>query len=130
MILVRSLIVWVLIIVAETIHGRARVLLLQPYVGDFRARQIAVFTGSIIIFLIVLACIRFIGARTVSQLIGVGCLWVVLTVVFELGLRRLVMGYSWQRITSDYNILQGGLLSIGMIVLLFTPVVAGKLRRL
>jgi len=105
-----------------------RVLLLQPYIGDFRARQIGVFTGSILIFLIVLACIRLIGARRVSQLLGIGCLWVVLTLLFEIGLGRFVMGYSWVRIASDYNILQGGFLSGGMMLLSFAPLIAAKIR--
>ena len=107
----RSIVVWLLIIV-ETIHGIARVLLLQRHVGDFRARQIGVFTGSILIFLIVLACIRLIGARRVSQLLGIGCLWVVLTLLFEIGLGRFVMGYSWDRIIADYDIFTAAFLRL------------------
>ena len=42
----RSVVVWVIIIMAETIHGVARVLLLQPHFCDFRAREIGVFNGS------------------------------------------------------------------------------------
>jgi len=72
MFLLRSLIVWVVIILVETIQGIARVLLLQPYVGDFRARQIGVFTGSIIIFVIAFVFVRWIDARTVSQLLSIG----------------------------------------------------------
>ena len=130
MVLLRSLVVWTVIILAESIHGTARALFLQPYVGDLQARQIGVITGSIIIFVIVFALIRWVGARTVSQLLRIGCLWVVLTLAFEIGLGRLVMGYSWERIISDYNIVQGGLLSIGMVLLLFAPVVSAKMRGL
>jgi hypothetical protein len=130
MVLLRSLVVWTVIILAESIHGTARALFLQPYVGDLQARQIGVITGSVIIFVIVFALIRWVGARTVSQLLRIGCLWVVLTLAFEIGLGRLVMGYSWERIISDYNIVQGGLLSIGMVVLLFAPVVSAKMRGL
>lgn len=130
MILRRSLTVWTAIIVAESIHGTARVLFLQPYVGDLRARQIGVFTGSLIIFVIVFALVRWVGARTVSQLLSIGSLWVVLTLIFELGLGRVVMGYSWERIISDYNIFEGGLLSVGMVVLLFAPLVTARIQRL
>ena len=58
------------------------------------------------------------------------CKNVVLTLVFEVGLGRLVMDYSWERIMSDYNILRGGLLSIGMVVLLLAPLLTAKLRGL
>ena len=36
-----------------------------------------------------------------------GSLWFVLTLAFEAGLGRLVMGYWWERIISDYKILEG-----------------------
>jgi hypothetical protein len=63
-------------------------------VGDFRARQIAVFTGSAIILLIVIASVRWMRARSVRQLVGVGMLWLVLMLIFEIAFGRLVMGYS------------------------------------
>src|SRR5439155_22201685 len=44
------------------------------------------------------------------QLLGVGLLWVVLTVSFEVGLGRLVLGLPWDRITEDYDLTRGGFL--------------------
>jgi len=35
---------------------------------------------------------------------------------------------SWKRISSDYNVLAGGLLPFGMLVLLLSPLIAGKIR--
>lgn len=126
--LLKGLAIWVVIILAETLHGVARVILLEPYVGDFRARQIAVFTGSAMILAIAVAAIRWIGAESVRQLIGVGLLWLGLTLGFELLLGRLVMGLSWERIASDYKLFEGGLLSIGLLVLTAAPLIAAKAR--
>lgn len=53
----RAIGVWVLLILAEVLHGIARNLLLSPFVGDFRARQIGVFTGSFIILALAAAFI-------------------------------------------------------------------------
>jgi hypothetical protein len=50
--LLRALVVWLLIVAAEVVHGIARALWLEPRVGDFRARQIGVFTGSAMILAI------------------------------------------------------------------------------
>jgi hypothetical protein len=74
--------------------------------------------------------VRWLGARSVYQLMGVGLLWLVLMLGFEIGFGRFVMGYSWERIGSDYNIFDGGLLPIGMVVLAAAPLIAAKLRRL
>ena len=48
----RGVVVWCGIIIVEVFHGIARTVLLAPLVGDFRARQIAVFTGSILILIV------------------------------------------------------------------------------
>ena len=63
-----------------------------------------------------------------SQLLGVGVLWLVLTLAFEILFGRFVVGASWQRLAADYNILEGGLLPFGMIVLALSPLIAGKVR--
>ncbi len=124
----RGLLVWLLIMGIESVHGTARRLLLEPYLGDFRARQIAVFTGSALILTIAFLCIRWIGATTRRQLLGLGGLWLVLTVIFEIGLGRL-MGLSWERIGSDYELPHGGLMPIGLTLLTLSPLLASHLRR-
>jgi hypothetical protein len=129
-ILLRGLAVWAIIRLAEVAHGAVRGVWLEPLLGDFRARQIAVITGAAIIVAIAMVFVRWLGARRVYQLLGVGLLWLVLMLGFEIGFGRFVMGYSWERVGSDYNLLQGGLLPIGMLVLAAAPLIAAKLRGL
>jgi hypothetical protein len=126
----RSITVWLVIIFAETLHGIARGAILVPYVGDFRAWQIGVFTGSAIFFVIAFASVRWIRATHTSQLFGIGVLWLVLTLVFEVSFGRFVLGYSWKRVASDYNLAEGGLLPLGLAALTVSPYVAGKVRKL
>lgn len=112
---------------AEVVHGVARVILLEPRLGDFKARQIAVFTGSAMILVISFTTIRWLRAESRLQLIGVGFLWLFLTLGFELLLGRLVMGLSWERIASDYKLFEGGLMPIGLLVLTAAPLIAAQL---
>jgi hypothetical protein len=125
----RGLAVWVVIILAESLHGTARVLLLEPYLGAAKARQIAFFTGLAIILAIAVAFIRWIRATGVAQLLAVGGLWTFLTFGFECLLGRYVMAYSWERIFAEYDPRQGGLMSIGMIFLTLAPPLAAKMRK-
>jgi hypothetical protein len=125
----RSFIVWVVIMLAEVLHGTLRVLLLQPLTGDFRARQVSVFTGSLMILGIVILFIRWIAAKTVWQLIGVGVLWLALTILFEVLFGLFVIGDTWERLASDYNLLEGGLMPLGLLFFALSPLVATKLRR-
>ncbi len=124
----RSVGVWLVIIAAETVHGTLRQLFLAPAIGDFPARRVSVFTGTLLIFAVALVMARWLGARDRRTLIGVGLLWVVLTVLFEVGLGRLAFGYHWDRILVDYDLTRGGLMGFGLLAILFTPLVAARLR--
>ncbi|MGB5631660.1 MAG: hypothetical protein WBM86_02615, partial [Waterburya sp.] len=55
-------------------------------------------------------------------------LWLLLTVVFEIVLGRLILGYYWSQICADYNLLQGGLIPIGFVLLVLAPFIAAKIR--
>ena len=126
-VLARGVAIWLLIILAETIHGILRTLLLEPLVGDPTARQVSVFIGSVIIIAITFVFVRWLKACYASQFILIGTTWVILTIVFEILLGRLVMDLSWERIASDYNVLQGGMMVFGLLVMLLAPVAIARL---
>lgn len=111
----------------ESVHGTLRVVWLQPEVGDFRARQIAVFTGMALILAVSCLTISWIGLRDRASLLRLGALWCVLTLLFEIGIGRLT-GASWQRLLSDYDIAHGGLMPLGLLFLLLAPLFAAKIR--
>jgi len=92
--LLRGFLIWLIIIVVETVHGILRGLLLVQVLGDFFARQVSVFTGSLLIFSVAYVFIHWIRAENKQQLLFVGRLWVLLTVIFELALGRLVFNLS------------------------------------
>lgn len=62
------------------------------------------------------------------ELLFLGLLWLGLTLAFEFLLGKLVLNLTWERIRSDYNLLRGGLLPIGMLVLTLSPLIAARLR--
>jgi hypothetical protein len=126
--LVRGMAVWFVLMAAEFAHGLARALWLVPVVGDFHARQIGVFTGTIINLTVAALFVRWIHPTRVAEALAVGVTWLMLTVAFEIAFGRAVMHTSWQRILSDYNLVHGGLLPIGLVLLALAPVITAKVR--
>lgn len=124
----RAFLVWLLMMVAETIHGVLRKMFLAPLVGDFRARQIGVFIGSLLILGIATALIAWIRPTSIQALTGIGAMWLALTLAFEFGL-GLALGRPWEAMLADYDLTQGGLLSIGMVVLALSPWIAAEIRK-
>ena len=128
MLLIRAFFVWLVIIASETVHGILRGVLLVPIVGDLPARQIGVLIGSLLIFAVAYSFIRWMAAGTTLRLVAVGLLWAVLTVLFETGLGRLVLGLPWKRIAEDYDVTRGGFLGPGLLFMAAAPQLAATLR--
>jgi hypothetical protein len=127
--LARGFLAWLLIAALETLHGIARTLWLAPLLGDQLARQLAIVSAIVIVFVVALLTIRWIDARGGGRKLIVGLQWLVLMVGFDVLLGRS-LGYSWERILGDFNPLAGGFLGVGMATMLVAPWVAGRLRKL
>lgn len=125
----RALLAWLLIVLAETVHGILRQLLLAPAIGDLPARQLGVFVGSAIIFAVAWLTIRWIGARRVREQFAIGAVWVALILAFEISL-GLALGYSRERMLSDYDLANGGWMGFGLLFLLCAPWLAARARGL
>ncbi len=121
--------IWLLLMLSETIHGTMRIFLLVPLTGDFRARQISVFTGALLIFVMAALLIRWLKPASVRQCLLIGALWVLLTVGFEVGLGLYVFHMTPHRILEDYNLPAGGLMPIGLLLMFLTPLLAAKCRK-
>ena len=133
MVLIRAFLVWLVIIAAEMVHGILRGVLLVPIVGDLPARKIgvligALLIGALLIFAVAYLFIRWIAAQTKPQFLTVGLLWVLLTLLFEIGLGRLVLGLPWERITEDYGVTRGGFMGVGLLFMAAAPWLAAWLR--
>src|SRR5262245_17105455 len=124
----RAFAVWLILLIVESIHGVFRRLVLEPWIDDFSARQISVFTGVILILIVTYFLIDWIKVRTVRQLTLIGVMWVLLTLLFEIGLGRLVLNYSWERVLSDFNLARGGFLSIGLLIMGLAPRITSSFR--
>lgn len=129
-VMLRGALVWLLIAAAESAHGIARTLYLQPLVGDRPARQIAVASGAAIVLAIAWLAARWIGAATRGQQLAVGLLWLALTIAFDLALGRWIFGFSWERLLEDFRIWEGRLFPLGLLVLAFAPMIAARWRGL
>ena len=122
----RGLLVWLAIIVAETIHGILRGVFITPYIGDLRARQLGVLIGSILILTIAVLTVRWINGHA-REFLVIGATWVVLTVIFEVSL-GLATGLSSERILADYDLRAGGMMIFGLLFMLVAPYLSARLR--
>jgi hypothetical protein len=118
--LARALGIWLALVATESVHGVVRRLVLEPKLGDVRARQVSVFSGALLIVLVFRLTLKWLGPQPVRRWWQLGLLWLALTLAFELVLGRAT-GASWERISSDFDPRRGGLLAFGMLVIAVAP---------
>ena len=129
MFLLRGLVVWVVLMVAESLNGAIRIFGLIPALGEVLAERIAFAIGAALILTIATLLFRWMQIPQRSQQFSIGILWLLLTLGFEIALGRFAFGYSWAQIAADYDLRQGGLMPIGFGWLIFAPFIAEKLQK-
>ena len=126
---IQAVIVWLIMMFAETVHGILRALFLVPIVGDLVSRQIGVPVGSLLILIVAFLFAKWIRAKSFKAQVGIGLFWVFLTVLFEILLGRLILDLPWSRIIKDYDLTNGGFMILGLIVMAFSLTIAEKLHQ-
>jgi hypothetical protein len=127
--LVRTLLTWLVLLVVEFLHGTLRVIFLVPRVGDLPSRQIGVFTGSLLILVVVYFFIPWFGRLSTRTLLTIGFVWLILTVLFEFALGTFLFHFPLSRMLEDYKVPKGGLFPLALVFLFFSPLLAARLGR-
>jgi hypothetical protein len=123
----KAISIWLLIVFAESVNGTIREFFIAPAIGDRSTRQIGFVVGSALILFIAWLTAPWLRAETFKAQLKVGGLWLMLIVAFEFGL-GYARGFSGERMLSDYNLAQGGLMSFGLVILLLAPAFGARLR--
>ena len=124
----RGLLIWLLIMVAETVHGVLRGLLVVPRIGASAAERIGWPVGALLVLAIAVLGIRWIGIDTRRGLLGLGAAWAVLTACYEIAI-ALLRGLNAAAVVDALNPLSGSVAWSAALMLL-APLVAARLRGL
>jgi uncharacterized membrane protein YhaH (DUF805 family) len=125
--MLRGILVWFLIMAAETAHGILRNAFLAPRVGLDRANLIGWPIGMVIVLVIAFIFARWIGLQNNGALIRLGAVWALLTFLFEITI-GVYRGYDAQRLFAEINPFAGGLILDTVVVMFLAPLVAARLK--
>nr|BDD47826.1 hypothetical protein 13 [Gammaproteobacteria bacterium] len=120
-VLPRAALIWLLIALLAIANGALRDNVLSPLIG----REAALPLSGVILSLIVLLVTYFsrnylrIRDRATAWLIGVQ--WVGMTLIFEFNFGHYVAGKSWAELMQTFNLFEGDLFLLVLLVSLTAP---------
>jgi hypothetical protein len=124
----KAVLTWVLMIPVAILNGIFRESVIRPRVGELRAHQLSVVTGSTGFLALVFALWRGEAGRIDDRdLLRMGAAWVVATILFEFGFGHYLRRVSWEALLHDYNVKAGRLWVVVLLVILFSPLLVKRI---
>lgn len=120
----RSMVVWLILIAAETINGAVREIFVEPVLGNKLAKEVSFASAIVLITLVGYLFIQWISAGDIRKLLQVGLFWSALTFAFEGFLTLTLADLTWEQFIMDLNPFSGGLMAYGLAYLIAVPVIA------
>jgi hypothetical protein len=90
-------------------------------VGELAAHQISTLTACILVGVCVWVLSNYLGIQSAGQAIGIGLMWLIMTVAFEFGFGHFIVGNPWSRLLHDYNVLHGRVWSLFVLWIAVAP---------
>lgn len=127
--MVRAFAVWLLLLVAAIVNGTVRQALLLPLMGEQAARLMSTIVLSEVIFGIGWLMSGFLYLVSSREAWLVGALWLGLTLGFEFLGGHFLFGTPWSTLLEDYDVAQGRIWILVLVVTALTPVIVRRLER-
>ena len=126
----RVLAVWCLLLVLAVLNGGVRDTWLTPRLGDPAGRALSTLMLCGLILLATWLTIAWIRPGSTAAALGVGVLWVLLTLAFEFGVGHYGFRKPWPELFADYDLRRGRIWIAVLVVTLLAPIVTARLRGL
>ena len=121
---------WLLILGCAILNGLLREAVLVPRLGTPAALVVSGLLLATCIVVVARVFVPRLGPLTRRQRLGIGLLWLALTLIFEFGFGRWVQQRSWADLLEAYAFRDGNLWPLVLVVTLLAPLWAPGAPRL
>lgn len=124
----RPLVAWFLILLLAMANGIFREAVLLPNLRKVAAFVLSGILLSSCILLVAVLLARWLALRTASRCAAVGSLWLCLTLAFEFGFGRMVLGRPWEDLLAAYTFKDGNIWPVVLVLTFCAPFFAAWMR--
>jgi len=119
----RALVIWCVLLACAIANGAFREAVLSPRLGAGTAHVVSTLLLSAIVLLLATATIGWINPQSRGDALMIGLIWLVLVLAFELPGGHYLFGLSWETLLADYNIFEGRVWPLALVVTFVAPLV-------
>lgn len=120
---------WFPMVAIAIVNGAIREKGYKQALGELRAHQVSTLTGGIAFAIYIWGLSRIWPLESAGQSLGIGLMWVAMTVAFEFLFGRYAARRPWSALLVDYNLLAGRVWALLLIWLAVAPYVFWRWRR-
>lgn len=129
-VLAKGIGIWLVILIVAMANGLFRETVLAPLLG---ARLALLLSGVLLCALVLLVTwllVPWLGSHCARLYVGIGLLWMTLTLAFEIAFGRYVAGKAWRDIFQVFDVSNGDLFVAVLAVSGAAPWLAARMRGL
>lgn len=115
------LLAWLAMLVVSVGNGVLREVSYGPLTDERTAHQVSTLTSILLLGLVMWFFLRRRPPASRQAALGIGLLWMGLTVAFEFLFFHYVGGHSWSALLANYNLADGRLWVLVLLWLLLGP---------
>ncbi|MFY9973129.1 MAG: hypothetical protein WAK53_02640 [Chromatiaceae bacterium] len=124
----RYILAWLPMVAIAIANGVVREAWYGSQLGELRAHQVSTLSAVVLLGLYMGWVIRRWPPRSGARALGVGALWLGLTLAFEFLFGHYVAGHSWDRLVRDYDLLSGRLWPLVLLWVAAAPYLLSRSR--
>lgn len=126
----KASLIWLLLMLVAIVNGVLREQILVPALGMNVALPVSGISLSVLVLVVSYFSLPWFGQHAASTFLFVGLQWLLITLIFEFVFGHYVVGKSWHDLIQVFNVTSGDLFLLVLLVSLFGPYLAARLRGL
>jgi hypothetical protein len=127
--MLKYILAWLPMIPIAIGNALLREKVIAAHVDELLAHQVSCATGMLLLGVYIWAVVRIWRPDSAGQSIGIGLIWLGLTLAFEFLFGHYVMGNTWGRLLHDYDIFAGRLWLLVILWITLAPYTFYRLHR-
>lgn len=119
---------WLGLVFLAILNGTAREKIYAPRMSERTAHQVSTAIGMVLFGVYIWGFSALFPINTTRQALSIGAMWLIMTVAFEFGFGRYVIGHSWATLCHDYDLSRGRIWLLVLIWIAVAPTVFFRLQ--